>query len=149
MYFTIGGAFIVLAIVLLLIFIQTDFYKFYRNKSAENERVYSNLNASHVANSTTEIEFPDLSQTRLKESLSITKVHNSVLLTGYGLVVIYIQTFIVFPAVMLQGGVGFISNISWQVWFIISIFNLMDTVARYVSESFMFLNEKTTVLATG
>jgi len=76
------------------------------------------------------------------------RVHNSLLIPGYGIVIVYIQTFLVFPAVMLHGGIDFIDSISWEVWFVISIFDFTDTISRYLSERYALLNSNTAAIVT-
>ena len=49
------------------------------------------------------------------------------------ILVIYAQTLTVFPAVLLNGGLNFIKNESWKVWFIVTLFNLFDVIFKYLS----------------
>ncbi|CAI2370028.1 unnamed protein product [Moneuplotes crassus] len=76
------------------------------------------------------------------------RIHNSLLLTGYGNCIVFIQTMMIFPGVLLKGGIGFINSIAWQVWIITTLFNLTDTLSRATSERYMILTEKTTFVAT-
>ncbi|CAI2370851.1 unnamed protein product [Moneuplotes crassus] len=76
------------------------------------------------------------------------KIHNELLITGYGFTFIYIQTFCVYPAVLLKGNLSFLTSKSWEVWLIITIFCLMDTISRIISEKWMLLTHKTTALFT-
>lgn len=78
---------------------------------------------------------------------SIRTVHNDIFWLGWGLTIIYIQTFIIFPGVFIQGGIKSITNVSWEIWFIITLFNVFDTLARFITERWMVLTTFTTVVA--
>jgi len=154
LYFIIGAITLIIAIILVFSLPQTKYYIYYTKNShiLENE---GSDGENEVLNTIDDQNASNLKETEAKKDdievgsfQHMVHVHNQLLITGYGVLIIYIQTFFVFPAVLLQAGIGFIDNKSWEVWFIISLFNFMDTISRYVSEHWTLLNEKTTALAT-
>ena len=75
-------------------------------------------------------------------------MHNKIAWLGWGTVIVFTQTFCIFPAVFLQSKISFIENESWQVWFIATLFNVADMISKYLTEKYVILNSRTAFLAT-
>lgn len=163
MYFILGAIGLIISISMMAICVRTEYYIYFRQRNTIIEYIkheYDDLNSSELTRSPPNNaegildENGEIRKSPISPNVtdgkrpSLLKIHNKVLYTGYGLAIIYIQTFLVFPGVLLQGGISFIDNISWNVWFIITLFNLMDTVSRFVSEKIILLNELTSAIAT-
>ena len=132
---------------------KTEFFIYYRNKSSiiESENQFRSDYTSSSPVDTNSIKGINTRHERnhsLAKTPSLKKIYNDVFWLGWGLVVLYIQTFLVFPAVMLKGHISFIKNESWQVWFIITLYNITDTISRFLTERWMILTTPTTILAT-
>jgi len=161
-YFILGVLTLVLGIFMLLYlpytrYFKSNYFEFHtkrRHSSYDTLEVLDPKNNGTIGvteenNNLLEIEEENKSNPNKMESLSyMFKIHNTLLITGYGLVIIYIQTFCVFPAVLLEGNIDFISSKAWEVWFIISLYNFADTVSRFVSEYKVVLTVNTSALAT-
>ena len=153
LYFWLGAIASVLSICLLLTLTKTEFFIYYRNKSSiiESENQFRSDYTSSSPVDTNSIKGINTRHERnhsLAKTPSLKKIYNDVFWLGWGLVVLYIQTFLVFPAVMLKGHISFIKNESWQVWFIITLYNITDTISRFLTERWMILTTPTTILAT-
>lgn len=158
-----GSAALFITIGMVFVLVRTDFYKYYSSKDRIHDEVdetdmkengKSNLISKDVPksigmsgspNTTEEVKVEHHNSHSWSEILL---VHNQMAMLGWGVCVIYIQTFFVFPGVLLQGGISFIGNPSWSVWFVITLFNIMDMISRFVTEKYVVLTEKTTVIAT-
>lgn len=163
MYFILGAIGLIVSISMMAICVRTEYYNYFRQRNTIIEYIKhenTDLNSSGefmsppnntegILDENGKITKSPLSATATSSKRpSLLQIHNKVLFTGYGIAIIYIQTFLVFPGVLLQGGIHFIENISWEVWFVITLFNLMDTVSRFVSEKIILLNEVTSAIAT-
>ena len=148
MYFSIGAATLLLSNFMVFGLPKSEFFK---HNSKGHIDFTSNTNLQDTDSSTgTNLRANMLeNQERDRDFFPhLVQVHKNIIIPGYGLVVLYIQTFLVFPAVMLQGEIGFITNISWEVWFVITVFNFTDTLSRFISEKLPILNSKFLAIAT-
>ena len=153
LYFMLGAVVLVFSISLIVSFAQTKYYAYHihnkRELLLEEEDSSHHLQVENTPTETTHLEEKMLNNTENQGSFSyLLGIHNQLAIPGYGIIIVYVQTFFVFPAVMLQGKIGFISNISWQVWFIITLFNFTDTLSRYLQEKYAVLNSNTAAIAT-
>ncbi|CAI2369505.1 unnamed protein product [Moneuplotes crassus] len=159
LYFSIGVLMLVIAIILIIMLPRLEYYDYlttWTAKSTTSGSVNSDEeddlalvqdnHFSDTSNSETTDESLDVRDASTLEKFL--RIHKELILPGYGLILVYIQTFLVFPGVMLVGGLGFIHNVSWEVWLIISLYNLADTISRYASEYFTILNAKTALVTT-
>ena len=138
MYFILGSIAQIANIVLILLASKSKYYVFYtetaKNEAERNNSDESGLlnggtpksNNSYLSNQTNDQNDNANKETGLNH---IMRVHNNMAVLGWGLAIIYLQTFLVFPAVLLVGGIDFISNNSWQVWFIITLFNVQSATS--------------------
>ena len=60
-----------------------------------------------------------------------------------GTVFVYALTLTVFPGTVLAGGMDWITNPSWEVWFIVTIYNICDTISRFASPLLLRFSQRT------
>jgi len=84
-----------------------------------------------------------------KEKVSLMKVHSNIWMMGWGVSIVYMQTLIVYPAVLLHGRISFIRDKSWEVWFVITLFNITDVIFKFLSSRVRLLNKNTATIAVG
>lgn len=154
-YFILGAVTLIIGIVMLVTVPYSEYFQYHlktKTHSVDTDIVLDRETIKNIGvnnRSDTLLENSPRARTESKmDSLGhLCKIHNQVIITGYGLAMLYIQTFCVFPAVLLIGQMNFISTDSWEVWFIISLYNLGDTISRFTAEWKVILTEKTTLLA--
>ncbi|CAI2369597.1 unnamed protein product [Moneuplotes crassus] len=150
MYFIIVSLILVLCTVMLTLLPRTEYYSYHMNQTRQQ------LDSASLEGEEQELALGNSEEESIIQNREMNKgifqymweVHNTVLITGYGLALVYTQTFCVFPGVFLQAEIDFFENQSWEVWFAISLFNFADTAGRYASELKVVLTENTTAVAT-
>ena len=60
-----------------------------------------------------------------------------------GTAFVYALTLTVFPGTSLAAGMDWITNPSWEVWFIVTIYNICDTISRFASPLLLRLSQRT------
>lgn len=94
------------------------------------------LNKSDVetANIKEEEEDCDKAETLVGDEVikkpSILKIHNNYWVLAYGILLNNLINFALYPGVLLQGKINFIKDNDWEVWLIIIIFCIADTIGR-------------------
>jgi hypothetical protein len=64
------------------------------------------------------------------EKPSIIKIHNRYWVLAYGILLNNMINFALYPGVLLEGKISFIKDNDWEVWLIIIVFCIADTVGR-------------------
>ena len=161
LYFTLSSVSMFVCLILLLLFINTKFYKYYRFESFVWDS-YHLINTDDISQSPRGVhknminDCPEnvlLNQDNEETcnpdlDVSIFDVHRNIFWHWWGMAMIYTQTLIVFPGLFIQSKISFIENQSWQVWFVITMFNITDMISKFITEKYVILNTYTATLAT-
>ena len=148
LYFTTSSALCVLSLILFIIWLRTEYVRYHTSSSSDSEaeenfvKSYRNLEETNDANSK-EKESGNINPTmtdgsphlspRGVEDVSILEFHNKHWINLWGVFLNFAVSFVLYPGVMLQSDLSFISNNDWKIWFVIFFFTVSDTLGRVIA----------------
>jgi len=82
------------------------------------------------------------------QQASILQIHNRYWIIIWGITINNVINFCVFPGVLLEAPLNFISDPNWKSWLVIMLFNVFDTVGRVISGIYMMKSTKVAGILT-
>ena len=162
LYFLINSLILTIGFIFLTIVATTQFFRYYRGRLLITSFALQVGSWSDMSSPVSTHHVPDVALINesmvsddFQEDVRMPNVHASIFKTFkntfwqlLGILIIFIQTYLVLPFILLKGTISFIDNETWKVWFVITLYSASDMISKIIAQKWMLLTTFTTVLVT-